>query len=134
MTAPGTQRDPAPTAEGTNNATRHDGHETARIPVHRRRGKRGVPGVVAGKAAAKAAAPKPSASIPPAATAAAESQPPREAQVTEGRSGSDFMVDVIKSLEIEYIAAMPGSTFRGLHESVINYGGNQQTRTADMPA
>jgi acetolactate synthase-1/2/3 large subunit len=79
-----------------------------------------------GKAAAQAAAPKPSAGIPPAAVAAAESQPPREAQVTEGRSGSDFMVDVIKSLDIDYIAAMPGSTFRGLHESIINYGGNRK--------
>jgi thiamine pyrophosphate-dependent acetolactate synthase large subunit-like protein len=35
------------------------------------------------------------------------------------------MVDVIKSLGIEYICANPGSTFRGLHESIINYGGNK---------
>ena len=35
------------------------------------------------------------------------------------------MVDVIKSLGIEYVAANPGSSFRGLHESVINYGGNR---------
>ena len=34
------------------------------------------------------------------------------------------MVDVIKSLGIEYCAANPGSSFRGLHESFINYGGN----------
>ncbi len=34
------------------------------------------------------------------------------------------MVDVIKSLGIAYVAANPGSSFRGLHESVINYGGN----------
>jgi acetolactate synthase I/II/III large subunit len=40
------------------------------------------------------------------------------------RPGSDFMVDVIKSLGIEYCAANPGSSFRGLHESMINYGGN----------
>ena len=36
------------------------------------------------------------------------------------------MVDVIKSLGFEYICANPGSSFRGLHESVINYGGNQK--------
>src|SRR5690348_16415716 len=30
------------------------------------------------------------------------------------RPGSDFMVDVIKSLGIEYCAANPGSSFRGL--------------------
>ncbi len=41
-----------------------------------------------------------------------------------GRPGSDFMVDVIKSLGIEYCAANPGTSFRGLHESVITYGGN----------
>jgi acetolactate synthase-1/2/3 large subunit len=38
--------------------------------------------------------------------------------------GSDFMVDVIKSLDIEYLASNPGSTFESLHESLINYGGN----------
>src|SRR5580704_16283385 len=46
--------------------------------------------------------------------------------LTENRSGSDFMVDVIKSLGIEYVACNPGSSFRGLHESVINYGGNEK--------
>jgi acetolactate synthase I/II/III large subunit len=56
----------------------------------------------------------------------AETDPPPEIDVlTEGRSGSDFMVDVIKSLGFEYICANPGSSFRGLHESVINYGNNQ---------
>ena len=49
----------------------------------------------------------------------------RAAVLTEGRSGSDFMVDVIKSLNIEYVCSNPGSSFRGLHESLINYGGNR---------
>src|SRR6185369_10767230 len=40
------------------------------------------------------------------------------------KPGSDFMVDVLKSLDIEYCAANPGSSFRGLQESFINYGGN----------
>ena len=35
------------------------------------------------------------------------------------------MVDVLKSLGIEYICSNPGSSFRALHESVINYGGNR---------
>ena len=39
--------------------------------------------------------------------------------------GSDFMVDVLKSLGFEYIAANPGSSFRALQESFINYGGNK---------
>ena len=34
------------------------------------------------------------------------------------------MVDTFKSLGLEYVAANPGSSFRCLHESVINYGGN----------
>src|SRR5204862_1477209 len=50
---------------------------------------------------------------------------------TEGDSlvadhpGSDFMVDVLKAIGFEYIAANPGSSFRSLHESLINYGGNK---------
>jgi acetolactate synthase I/II/III large subunit len=51
--------------------------------------------------------------------------PARLDVLTESRSGSDFMVDVIKSLGIEYVCSNPGSSFRGLHESVINYGGNK---------
>ncbi len=35
------------------------------------------------------------------------------------------MVDVIKTLGFEYVAANPGSAFRGIHESLINYGGNK---------
>ena len=41
------------------------------------------------------------------------------------RPGSDFMVDVIKSLNVEDVAANPGSSFRSLHESVVNYGANK---------
>ena len=52
--------------------------------------------------------------------------PPAEDPLTESKSGSDFMVDVLKSLNIEYAFACPGSAFRGIHESIINYGGNSQ--------
>jgi acetolactate synthase-1/2/3 large subunit len=44
---------------------------------------------------------------------------------TTDRPGADFMVDVIKSLGFEYVAANPGSSFRALHESLINYGENR---------
>jgi acetolactate synthase I/II/III large subunit len=44
--------------------------------------------------------------------------------LTSGRSGSDFMVDVLKSLAFPYVCANPGSSFRGLQESIVNYGGN----------
>src|SRR6202022_4956586 len=40
--------------------------------------------------------------------------------LTVERSGSDFMVDVLKSLGLEYIASNPGSSFRALHDTVIN--------------
>ncbi len=46
-----------------------------------------------------------------------------DARVIEN-PGSDYMVDVLKSLGIEYCASNPGSTFDGLHESLINYGKN----------
>ncbi len=77
-------------------------------------------------ATAQPAPPTPSATPPGAATAAAETKTPHELPLTEGRSGSDYMVDVIKTLDIDYLACMPGSTFRGLHESIINYGGNRK--------
>jgi acetolactate synthase I/II/III large subunit len=44
--------------------------------------------------------------------------------LTEGRSGSDFMVDLLKSLDFGYVCSNTGSSFRGLQESVVNYGGN----------
>jgi acetolactate synthase-1/2/3 large subunit len=42
------------------------------------------------------------------------------------RPGSDFMVDVIKALGFDYVATNPGSSFRSLHESLVNYGGNSK--------
>lgn len=39
---------------------------------------------------------------------------------------SDYMVDVIRSLGIDYIFSNPGSSFLGLHESIVNYGGNRK--------
>jgi acetolactate synthase-1/2/3 large subunit len=46
---------------------------------------------------------------------------PAEMPILQGSAGSDFMVDVIQSLGISQIAANPGTSFRGLHESLINY-------------
>src|SRR5258708_15430565 len=75
---------------------------------------------------AKQPTPERGATTPPAMSPAAEVGTPSPAEVlTADRTGSDFMVDVIKSLNIEYICSNPGSSFRGLHESIINYGGNK---------
>jgi len=41
-------------------------------------------------------------------------------------AGSDYMVDVLKHVGFDYLTCMPGSTFRGIHESIINYGGNSK--------
>jgi benzoylformate decarboxylase/acetolactate synthase-1/2/3 large subunit len=42
------------------------------------------------------------------------------------RPDSDFMVDVIKATGMEYMASNPGSSFRSLQESIVNYGGNKK--------
>src|SRR5690242_7835773 len=69
---------------------------------------------------------KPSALPPNGKTAAAESEvPPALAQSRiQGVPGSDFMVDVIKSVDIKYLPANCASSYRALHESLIDYGGN----------
>jgi acetolactate synthase I/II/III large subunit len=55
-----------------------------------------------------------------------ESDPSPGVEVlTTDRPGGDFMVDVLKTLDFEYVAANPGSSFRGLHESIVNHGGNR---------
>ena len=38
---------------------------------------------------------------------------------------SDVIVKLLKELDIEYIALNPGATFRGIHDSIVNYGGNK---------
>lgn len=48
-----------------------------------------------------------------------------EVQTTD-RPGADFMIDVFKALGFEYVCANPGSAFRSIQESVINYGGNSK--------
>jgi acetolactate synthase-1/2/3 large subunit len=70
------------------------------------------------------AAAGPAVRPPSAAERTAETTASAEVQIIE-RPGSDYMVDVIKSLPVEYIFACPGSSFRSLHESIVNYGGNK---------
>src|SRR5438094_1807989 len=75
----------------------------------------------------EAGTPRTSPAAPPNAQLAADTEPPprRAASRIVERPGSDFMVDVIKTLGFEYVAANPGSSFEGLHESIINYGDNK---------
>src|SRR6516162_11579016 len=70
---------------------------------------------------------RPAAPLPtPTQVAFETGTPPARVDVyTTDRPGADFMVDVLKSLDFDYIFANPGSSFRGLQESFINYGGNK---------
>ena len=69
---------------------------------------------------------KPSAVRPTAMVAAAETGTPHVVAEGSGVPASDFMVDVIKSLDIAYLPCNPAQSFRGLHESLIDYGGNKK--------
>jgi acetolactate synthase I/II/III large subunit len=96
------------------------------MKVDRRKFLAGVAGAGAAStvAAPQGAAAVPAVKFPSAAATAADTLVPAALPASGGRPGSDFMVDVIRSLGIEYVAANPASSFRGLQESIVNYGGN----------
>ena len=41
-----------------------------------------------------------------------------------GKYGSDVIVDMLKLYDIKYVPLNPGASYRGLHDSIVNYGGN----------
>ena len=45
-------------------------------------------------------------------------------QAGEPEWGSDLIMDMLRLLNIEYAAVLPGSTFRGIHDSAVNYTAN----------
>lgn len=59
-------------------------------------------------------------------TGAESSRPAPSETMTVQRPGSDFMVSILQALGLEYVAANPGSSFRALHESILNFGGNSK--------
>ena len=71
---------------------------------------------------------------PPAATARANStdadpavakiERPTQAGANAPGFGSDVIADALRSLDIPYIALTPGASYRGLHDSIVNYLGN----------
>jgi acetolactate synthase-1/2/3 large subunit len=76
----------------------------------------------------------PKAAVPGPKLAAAETMPPADPDpVSQSSSGGDFMVDVLKSLDIDYLAMNCASSFRGLHEAVINHGGNTKPEIITCP-
>jgi len=79
-------------------------------------------------------APRSEKAVPPGPKlAAAEMLPPVKDPVTQSTSGGDFMVDVFKTLDIEYLAMNCASSFRGLHEAVLNHGGNKGPEILTCP-
>ena len=42
--------------------------------------------------------------------------------------GSDIIAETLQALDIPYIALNPGASYRGLHDSIVNYLGNENPR------
>jgi len=40
--------------------------------------------------------------------------------------GSDALAEVLRSLEVPFVALNPGASYRGLHDSIVNYLGNER--------
>lgn len=78
------------------------------------------------RAASAPAQARPAAAQPTAAGMARETESPPHERGAASRSGGDYMVDALKQLDIPYCPMMAGSSFRGLQESIANYGGNRQ--------
>jgi acetolactate synthase I/II/III large subunit len=65
------------------------------------------------------------AAIPGPLQTAAETMPPANDPVNQTSSGGDFMIDVLNSLGIKYLAINCASSYRGLHEAAVNHGNNK---------
>ena len=61
---------------------------------------------------------------------AGAARPPATLRAVQ-RPGSDLMVQALKDMNLEYVAANPGSSFEGLQESFINYG-NPPNKTPEF--
>ena len=47
---------------------------------------------------------------------------------SEGLWGSDLIAEMLRALDVEFVALNPGSSFRGLHDSLVNHLGNEDPR------
>ena len=45
-------------------------------------------------------------------------------EASQAAWGSDAVADMLRSLDLEFIALTPGASFRGLHDSLVNHLGN----------
>ncbi|HUO67709.1 MAG TPA: thiamine pyrophosphate-dependent enzyme [Gammaproteobacteria bacterium] len=55
----------------------------------------------------------------------AETQPPPADPVTQTSSGGDFMAETLNALKLDYLAINCASSFRGLHEAILNHTDNK---------
>jgi thiamine pyrophosphate-dependent acetolactate synthase large subunit-like protein len=51
---------------------------------------------------------------------------PVPAGVNAPQFGSDVAADALRALDVPYIALNPGASYRGLHDSIVNYLGNER--------
>jgi thiamine pyrophosphate-dependent acetolactate synthase large subunit-like protein len=65
-----------------------------------------------------------SASTKAADASIAAIERPNSAGVNAPGFGSDVVADTLRALDIPYIAVTPGASYRGLHDSIVNYLGN----------
>jgi len=49
---------------------------------------------------------------------------PTQAGINAPGFGSDVVAETLRALQIPYIALTPGASYRGLHDSIVNYLGN----------
>src|SRR5437763_9481502 len=47
----------------------------------------------------------------------------RAERLSQAEYGSDLVVELIRSLNIPYVALNPGASYRGIHDSFVNFGG-----------
>jgi len=51
---------------------------------------------------------------------------PLEGTATNALFGSDVVADTLRALDVPWIALTPGASYRGLHDSLVNYLGNER--------
>ena len=86
-------------------------------------------------ATAQVAAPRANlkAAVPGPRQIAVETIAPTKDPVNQSSSGGDFMVDVLRTLDFDYLAMNCASSFRGIHEAFINYGKNTKPEILTCP-
>jgi len=71
-----------------------------------------------------------SGQVPTAITATDSNATPIERPIPSGAHapafGSDVVAETLRALDIPYISLNPGASYRGLHDSLVNFLGNEQ--------